>query len=272
MDDLDPELSDLFDAARSVTEPTREDRTRIRTALAAKLASGVLLTSASASAAAGTASATVGGVLSKGLKLILLAQVGPGLLVGTLLGGGASLVAWVATDPRTASPDSAVSPAQATAGSPRSTDRLTTVTTVSSGDRLPRTTAPVPTPRSSSRAVAGQSPSASERPRSPEPAIAAFPEPKSQPGESELSNELAVVSRMQSAWQRGDWAGVRSAIRAHEQQFPRGTLTEEREAVKVMLACRSAEPTRALELGSSFSSKHPNSTHAARVSTICGGK
>jgi hypothetical protein len=272
MNDLDHELSHLFDAARSATEPTRADRKRIRAALAAKLASGVLLTSASAHAAAGSAGATVGGAVSKGLKLVLLTQVGPGLIAGTLLGGGASLVALVATDPTPAPSDIHVSPAQVSAQSAHSTARPAPVTTVSSGGPSADTPAPAPSPRSSLRPVAEPLPSAADRPSSALPAIAAFPEPKPQPQpeRSELSNELATVSRMQSAWQRGDWAGVRSAIQSHEQQFPRGTLTEEREAVKVMLACRS-DPARALELGATFSAKHPNSTHAVRVSAVCRG-
>jgi hypothetical protein len=270
MDDLDPELSRLFDAARGVTDPTREDRTRIRSALAAKLATGVLLTSASAKAAAG-AGANLGGVLGKSLKLVLLKQIGPGLLVGSLLGGGASLVAAVASGPSTAPPDTGVSQARSTAHSRPSNASLPPVTTVSSAGALPRAE-PLPSPRSSMRPEpADQPPPANDRFHGPEPAIAAFPEPKPQPPASELSGELAVVSRMQSAWQRSDWAGVRSAIRDHEQRFPRGTLSEEREAVKVMLACRSTEPARAIELGASFSSRHPNSTHAARVSAVCGG-
>jgi hypothetical protein len=270
MDDLDRELSHLFDAARSVTEPTREDRARIRAALGAKLASGVLLTSASAQAAAGTAGAAVGGAVSKGLKLVLLTQVGPGLVVGTLLGGGASLVASVATDPMPAPSDTSVSPAQTGSQSAHSTGRPASVTTVSSGGPSARTTAPVSSSRASLRPVAEPWPSAVDHPGSPVPAIAAFPEPRLESERSELSSELAVVSRMQAAWQRGDWVGVHSAIRAHEQRFPRGTLTEEREAVKVMLSCRN-DPARALELGAAFSAQHPNSTHAVRVNSVCRG-
>lgn len=272
MDDLDRELGSLFDAARGTTEPTSEDRTRIRAALAAKLASGALLTSASAQAAAGAGGASMGGFLGKGLKLVLLTQVGPGLLAGTLLGGGASLVASAVTETRTAPADTVVSAAQNTAGSPRSSERLPTVTTVSSGAEPLSSPAPVPSLRATAHSAAGSPVSASTSPPSTGSAIAAFPEPRPQPQTSELSSELAVVSRMHSAWQRGDWAGVRSAIQTHEQQFPRGTLTEEREAVKVMLACRSADPARAHELGSAFSSRHPGSTHAARVSAVCGAK
>jgi hypothetical protein len=87
-----------------------------------------------------------------------------------------------------------------------------------------------------------------------------------------LSDELALVSRLHESWQRGDEAGVRRAVETHEQRFPRGTLVEEREAVKVMLACRNAEPVRAVGLGSAFLARYPGSTHAARVVAICGVK
>jgi hypothetical protein len=266
MDDLDADLGHLFDAARRATDPTSADRSRIRAALTAKLASGVLLTAASANAAAGG-----GGILGKGLKLVLLKQVGPGLLAGALLGGGTSLMASAASDRTTTPTDTAVNPARFSAELRGPSVKLPPVTNVSSPADVPRDSVATPRAGSSTRAVGNPAPPASQRPSSAESAIAAFSEP-TQTETSELSDELTIVSRIQQAWQRGDVAGVRRAVETHEQRFPRGTLTEEREAVKVMLACRSAEPGRATGLGSAFLSRYPGSTHAARVSAICGVK
>jgi hypothetical protein len=264
-DDFDSDLGRLIDAARSATEPTAEDHTRIRARLAAKLASGVVLTSATASAVGGAGSALTSG----GLKLVLLTQVGPGLLAGTLLGGGVSLLAATVSDPPTKDTDTAVSAAPAPAGSARAPIQLPVVTGVSSRAALPQAeTAPL-RERSSARLPAEAVTSERGHTRSTESAIAAFPPPKARTENSELSDELALVSRIQQAWQRGDAAGARRAIETHEQRFPRGTLTEEREAVKVMLACRSGEPTLASKLGSAFLAQYPGSTHAARVSAIC---
>jgi|RhiMethySRZTD1v2_1073278.scaffolds.fasta_scaffold01565_13 hypothetical protein len=270
MNDVDRELSHLFDSAREVTEPTLEDRSRIRAALAAKLASGVLLGSASAGAAAGAAhSARVG--LLKVLKIALLTPIGSGLIVGALIGGGTGVVATAMTETTTVPVDTAVTPPKIGTEMPRSPQASQDVTKVGPSRESPAIASPVPTSRSSSRGVPETPASASTpHPVSAQSAIAAFPGSRQDGGALDLRSELAVVSRMHAAWQRGDWAGVQTAIRNHEQQFPRGTLVEEREAVKVMLACRSADPARALELGSAFASRHPGSTHAARVGEVCG--
>ncbi len=268
MNDLEPELSRLFDAARDATEPAPEDRTRIRAALAAKLASGVLLSSASANAAG--AGSGVSGLLGTGWKAALLTQIGSGLLVGTLLGGGATVLVSSVTDPKPTPVDTAVTAPRIPEDFPRQPQRLPAVTSVGARDAVPPVAAPVVAARSSSHPVAGPAASANPSPVSTEVAIAGFPESKPVSVPSDLSNELAIVSRMHAAWQRGDWAGALSAITTHEQQFPHGTLVEEREAVKVMLACRSTDRARAIELGHGFLSRHPNSTHASRIGAVCG--
>jgi len=268
MDDIDRELGHLFDAARDVTEPTFEDRRRIRAAVAAKLGSGVVLSATSAKAAAGAGGASVGGFLGKGLKLALLKLVGPGLLAGTLLGGAASLAVSATIDTGRPPAEATVTPTE----SRRPSEPLRPLANVSPHETLPAVTAPVPSPRPSPRAVADAPRAALSSAASVGSAIATFPQPKTQPATSDLGRELSLVSRIHQAWQRGDWAGVRTAIRTHEQEFPRGTLTEEREAVKVMLSCRSADPARALELGSAFATTHPGSTHAARVAAVCGAR
>ena len=270
-DDLDPELNRLFDAARDATEPTFEDRGRIRAALAAKLATGVLLTSTSANAAAAAGGAT-GTFLGKGLKLVLLTQVGPGLVAGTLLGAGASFVASAASDAVQAPKDRTVSTVQTPPDLRGPSAARQPVASVSPPADPPPDPALVPRPRPNQRAVADAPAPASSAPSAAEPAVAAFPVAKKRPESSELSDELALVSRMHESWQRGDEAGVRRAVQLHEQRFPGGTLTEEREAVKVMLACRNAEPRRAAALGSAFLARYPGSTHAARVVATCGVK
>jgi hypothetical protein len=271
MDEVDRELCHLFEAARGATEPTADDRARIRTALAAKLASGIVLTSGSAHALVGSGGATAGGIVGKGLKIVLLTQVGPGLVAGMLLGGAASVLASAAaTDAETAASRTTIG------GTPERVASASTAATISNiSEVVPRD--PVTRPADSSRISASRShapapppPATCESPDCIPSATAAFSEPQSDT--SELNRELAIVSRIHEAWQRGDWSGVRNAIRIHEQQFPRGTLTEEREAVKVMLSCRNVEPARAVELGDEFLRRHPGSAHAARVGAACGRK
>jgi hypothetical protein len=86
---------------------------------------------------------------------------------------------------------------------------------------------------------------------------------------SELGGELALVSRMHAAWRAGDFPAVQAAISAHERQFPAGSLVEEREAVKVMLLCRSVSAERAGQLALQFVRQHPGSPYAARVRAAC---
>ncbi|HKQ70351.1 MAG TPA: hypothetical protein VJT73_13470, partial [Polyangiaceae bacterium] len=96
--------------------------------------------------------------------------------------------------------------------------------------------------------------------------------PAPEPASSSLASEIGLLSPMHEAWRSGDVNAVARAIGEHERRFPRGVLAEERDALKVMLACRSADPKRAAQLASEFAAGHPGSPHKGRVSVACGDK
>jgi hypothetical protein len=261
-DDLDRDLEHLFDAARRATEATPGDRRRIHAALSAKVATGLVLIPAAAKSAS-----AAGGLLGKGLKLVLYTQILPGLVVGTLLGGGAS---WLASETTRAEvaplvsaaipPSKAVQPGAVAASSRAEANP-------GSGAVPPRAGVQPPSAGPGTRPATPLDSSACANESCGKRAVAAFPGPTET---SDLGSELALVSRMHQAWQDGNWPAVKDAIRAHERAYPRGTLTEERRAVAVMLACRTAEPAQARALAQDFARAHPGSTHRGRVSAACG--
>ncbi len=89
---------------------------------------------------------------------------------------------------------------------------------------------------------------------------------------SSLRSEVALLSQMHQAWQAGDTSTLEREIAEHERRFPRGVLSEERDAMKVMLACRRADAEHAQRLGAEFAAQHAGSPHIARVASVCADK
>jgi hypothetical protein len=267
--DVERELDELFDAARRVTEPTRRDRTRIGKALAAKVAAAAVAGSVSTKAAGATAAAATG-IFGKGLKVMLLTQVVPGLVAGGLLGGGASWLASASPNSEVlAAPSAPSASADHTApalGPPMSRPTASTRAVT----EPPPAVRPKPSQRLDSPRTAEAPPlSACQGAACPPQGLAGFPAPARGTDASELNSELELISRLHRAWQSGNWAGAQQAISEHERRFPRGTLAEERDAIKTMMACRAAPPQKARELAAAFVNKNPSSTHAVRVSAAC---
>jgi hypothetical protein len=274
MDERNLDLASAFDSARELTEPTLEDRARNGKALAAKLGAAALLAAAPAKAAFASTAAVTQGAALKGAKLVLLMQVAPALLAGAVLGVGAAWSGALLEPASKPEPSPAPGPAAAT----------------------PKTLAvpaPIEPPAEENVAVPAINPKAAAPPsaafgRQAHPAadpaapgctgadcdraVRAFPQAGAQMEASELGNELALISRMHAAWRAGDFASVGSAIRAHEQRFPKGSLAEEREAMKIMVSCRSSSRDLAAQLASAYVKQHAASPYAARVNAACSGR
>ena len=276
MSGLEEKLPDLFEAARTLSEPTPDDRVQIRSALAAKLGTGAALTAASAKSAASAGAASAGVLAHAPLKL--LTAIAPAVLAGALLGGAVSLAVGKAADSELA-PKSA-DRATSVSGRDVETPRAPTLARVPAAAGVPNASASGLSPNAAGlpSAVARKVVPIGALPKRAVPevtdlqsgsGVAGFPELDAPRAVADLDAEFALVSRMHAAWSAGDSAAARSAIRAHEQRFAAGTLVQEREALKVMLACREASPARARELVTAFTNRHRGSPHAARVEAAC---
>ena len=286
MVDFDRKCESLFDAARHATDPTAEDDARIRRALAAKVGGAVIgLSTGSSAVAQGAAKGALAGAMTKGLQATLLWKVIP-LSMVVAVGAGAVVIE--------SRPGSKHEPAHATSvvdapppidPSPPEPSQVAPSSETSLPDEMP-------IERGGTRPVARSVPrSVESHPRSVETNLEAPPtrgtegslptvslnsapsaESRNQPpaiASSSLGSEVALLSRMHEAWQVGDSTALEREIAEHERRFPRGVLSEEREAMKTMLACRRADPEHARRLGAEFAAQHPSSPHIARVASIC---
>jgi hypothetical protein len=83
---------------------------------------------------------------------------------------------------------------------------------------------------------------------------------------SRLVEEGALLRRAWTALDKGAWAKAATIVARHERDFPRGSLLEEREAVRAILRCDSGRDTDA---GSSFERRFSGSIYRSRVRAAC---
>ncbi|MFY0534504.1 hypothetical protein [Nannocystis pusilla] len=58
-------------------------------------------------------------------------------------------------------------------------------------------------------------------------------------------------------------------LERHAQDFAAGSLTEERQALRVLALCAAGEVARGVDEAAVFLGAHPRSTYAARVAAAC---
>lgn len=93
---------------------------------------------------------------------------------------------------------------------------------------------------------------------------AAEPEPDS------LAAEMSLVSRAQTALQRGLPASALSALDEHARRFPRGELAEEREALAVQALARGGRMEEAARRAERFDARYPHSVLGPVVHAAVG--
>lgn len=85
-------------------------------------------------------------------------------------------------------------------------------------------------------------------------------EPLAEPeGDEGLASEMALVARAQTALHRGLYESALGALDEHARRFPRGELTEEREALAVQALARAGRHDEARRRAERFEARHPRS-------------
>jgi hypothetical protein len=102
-------------------------------------------------------------------------------------------------------------------------------------------------------------------PSVPVPAAVAAPRVE----RDDLPAELRWIERAQTALAAGDPGAAQAALRGHARAFPRGHLTEEREALSVQALCASGRAEEARRAAAAFVARHPTSPQSARVRRTC---
>jgi hypothetical protein len=104
------------------------------------------------------------------------------------------------------------------------------------------------------------------------PSVAAVAPPPStsttvglMPRDLDLAKERSLIDMARSALARGSSAAAISALRDHESAFPRGRLSEEREALWVQVLASSGQRAQAVRRAAAFHRQFPNSMLAPAV-------
>ena len=139
---------------------------------------------------------------------------------------------------------------------PAQAERTSTdATALANRDDYPLT--PEPTP-ATARGMSSASPNAA-------------PPERSRRSAEDEALELRLLERARRALRQRDYADAWSALAAHERQFPRGRLAEEREALKVTTLTGLGKRDDARRVAAEFRKRFPQSVLLSRMDDILNG-
>jgi hypothetical protein len=81
--------------------------------------------------------------------------------------------------------------------------------------------------------------------------------------------EAELLQRAQQALTAEDAPRALALLNEHAQRFPNGSLSEERDAARVLALCGAGRQSEAAKMGAAFLSAHPDSPLASRVRSSC---
>jgi hypothetical protein len=161
-------------------------------------------------------------------------------------------------------------------------EQVTTVASTrsgSSGREVPSTPLPgvAPSPPTPSSAASAGTPRAADYERLPQDSRAAHTPPRSEPRSSRGAatpapagrgpSELELIDAARQAL-RSSPAHSLSLLTEHEQRFPRGSMAEEREVIRIAASMGLGQVARAQALGKDFLRANPGSAYARRVKAM----
>jgi hypothetical protein len=248
MSELDPSLRALIDDARPDMDPPASAWPHVRANLARRIGPAALAAAIPATATAAGAAAAPASALG------IVKVVGFLALVGSLGGGAYAVHVRTAAAPHVAAPATSVATPAPKAGDPDPP--------VSPPMALePDVPSPAPAPETTSAAVA---PSKASR-------LPGSTTARARAGSSDttLEEEYALISDAQRALQAHDPSTALAKLDAHASRFPRGQLSEERDALRVMAVCSLGRPD-AKKAAASFLRARPASPLASKIRKACG--
>ena len=126
---------------------------------------------------------------------------------------------------------------------------------------------PAPPPASEPEAppIAEETP---RKPARPRPAAAERAPVQAPPIDPVLA-ELMLIQRIKDALDTDQPAAALAAIDAHAREFARGSLAEEREALRVVALCEAGQRERGEKAQQSFLRAYPRSAYRERVRAAC---
>jgi hypothetical protein len=86
-----------------------------------------------------------------------------------------------------------------------------------------------------------------------------------------LAGEIALIDSARSALRAGDDERAENLSVDYETKFPRGTFSEEAEAIRITALSQNGDAAKAKLLGAGFLQAHPSSAYASRIRLIVDG-
>lgn len=263
---LNPHDRALLEAGREGLEPSLDDRKRLRGAIAAQIGIAATVSAASAGATAGSSAAatvaTTGATLASGSGAVAtgsgLVAVAKGLTALVLLAGAGAL-GYRAMHSPPAAPQVAHVQVSSTAPPPAVESPVSTgeTTSASASREEPVTSPTVASPAVPSGTVAARAASPTAKASAAEAPAGA------------LSQETHLVADAREALRSGDAARALTLLDDHARRFPRGVLSEERDAERVAALCVAGRAEEARTRAARFTRDYPRSTLGAKVRGAC---
>jgi hypothetical protein len=286
-DEMPPQALAWLDAARDCDDPAHEDRARIAAAIAPKLAAlGVVpavftpAPLAAAPALTGATAASAGG-LGLGAKLAMVvvaasvaaggplygihsrerASAAPGAPAQAARGSQVGSQHAVAAAGNARVAQAVPSPAEARAAETPAVESMATAQRASEMRPAHRQRARFAAPL---RATRARSVPASERTAPPAESAAT-----SEPIDSSLREELALIARANTALRLEHPADALRALDEHARRFENGALGEERRGLRVLALCALSPNRAALDARDAFLRASPHALLAPKVRAAC---
>ncbi|MDC0668024.1 hypothetical protein [Nannocystis radixulma] len=89
------------------------------------------------------------------------------------------------------------------------------------------------------------------------------------PGDASVLAEMALLQEAQTALRNGRPDAALELLDRHAESFARGSMAEERAALRVLALCAAGELARGAAEAAVFLRAHPRSTYALRVAAAC---
>ena len=242
---LSDEARRIVDDARAAYGPSDEDRARVGAMLPLHLA-----------AAAGAATAASTGSSAAAAPVSVLA--GKGVLVGLtalFVVGGASVGYWWSTS------EAGRPPAPSAAGG-ASTPAVRTTNQPAPPSSPPSATGKISQPQAPARGNRSRSWTLAARAVTATAGV-------SDPG-PDVAGEIALLNQAQRALASGQANTALQLLDRHAREFPRGSLTEERAAARIIALCALGRGTAARAETAAFVRQSPESPLVERVRAACG--
>jgi hypothetical protein len=258
MDDLPPEIAALVEQKRRADEPSADDQARVAKSLAAAL--GLPNTGwggpEAAEAAASSAAPTAASGAFMGLKTALVTAV-------VVITGASAVFVWRGAAP---APDARrpAMPAVDAAGRGASHPPPSAAADAPAQPDTHQAPSATPTPASDS-ATRRDSPPARGRKQSKD----SQPVAAERPQEAALEGELALITAVSRALDRGETEPAMRLLKEHTTRFPAGFLGEERDALWIVALCKQGNVAQAAAARASFERRAPRSPLRVRIEKEC---